>query len=94
MLVVLFNLFQPNTQRDQQSQMTYTNFLAEVEAGQVREVTIKGNQLTGKKTDGTPFVTFAPNDMALIDELRKANVSIQAQPLDDGSPAILSILQA
>ena len=53
LLVALFNLFQPSgSSRTGTSQVAYSDFLNEVQAGHVRDVTIQGRTLTGQLSDG------------------------------------------
>ena len=44
------------------------------------------------RKDGRSFNTYSPNDPNLIDKLDKAGVIIDAAPMDEGSPSLLSIL--
>jgi cell division protease FtsH len=48
----------------------------------VREVTIEGQNITGKMISGTPFTTYSPenNNSALIGDLQEANVSVVGKP--------------
>ena len=92
LLVALFNLFQQPSGRSGQVGIPFSDFIAEVANGQVREVTIKGNQITGYYTDGRGFSSYAPNDPNLVERLTKRGVVIKAVPLDDGSPSLLQIL--
>jgi len=92
LLIALFNLFQQPSGRNAQSGIPFSTFLAEVQNGQVREVTIKGNTITGLRQDRSTFSTYAPNDPNLVDKLEKNNVLIRAAPADDGSPSLLNIL--
>ena len=92
LLVALFNLFQQPSGRSGQVGIPFSDFIAEVANGQVREVTIKGNQISGYYTDGRGFSSYAPNDPNLVERLTKRGVVIKAVPLDDGSPSLLQIL--
>jgi len=92
LLVALFNLFQQPSGRTGQVGIPFSDFIAEVANGQVREVTIKGNQISGYYTDGRGFSSYAPNDPNLVERLTKRGVVIKAVPLDDGSPSLLQIL--
>ena len=92
LLVALFNLFQQPGQRGDQVSIPFSDFLAEVSNGQVREVTIKGNHITGHYSDGREFTTYAPNDPNLVERLNTRGVIINAVPTDDGSPSLLQIL--
>jgi cell division protease FtsH len=91
LVLALFSLFQGAPSGGPQASPAYSEFLAEVENGQIREVTIKGNEITGKFQDGREFVTYAPGDDNLIPLLTEKGVRIRAVPAEDGSP-IWSIL--
>src|SRR5690242_13538256 len=69
LLVALFNLFQSSATRGPQNTLAYSEFVNDVNRGQVREVTIQGNSVSGKFTDGRSFSTFAPNDPNLVNRL-------------------------
>jgi len=92
LLIVLFNMFQQPSGRSGQIGIPFSDFVAEVGNGQVREVTIKGNNIEGYYTDGRGFRTYAPNDPNLVQRLTDKGVVIKAQPTDDGSPSLLQIL--
>ncbi|MHA1108928.1 MAG: ATP-dependent zinc metalloprotease FtsH [Alphaproteobacteria bacterium] len=92
LLVALFNLFQPPSSPRGQIGIPFSDFLAEVSNGQIREVTIKGNNITGLYTDGRGFATYTPNDPNLVERLHKRGVVIRAEPADDGSPSLMQIL--
>ncbi|MEC4681916.1 MAG: ATP-dependent zinc metalloprotease FtsH, partial [Nitrospirota bacterium] len=53
-----------------------------VEQGQVREVTIEGQNITGKMASGASFSTYSPetSNNALIGDLQRANVAIFGKP--------------
>ena len=92
LLVVLFNLFQPSTPREQQAPVKFSQFVADVQGNQVRDVTIQGNNISGHYSDGRGFLTYAPNDPTLVQELLRKNVEVRALPADDGAPGIWSFL--
>jgi cell division protease FtsH len=92
LIFALFNLFQGATPRSAAQPLAYSDFLAQVESGDVREVTIKGHQVTGLTRDGRPVATFSPDDPQLIAKLQKHGVRISAQAADDGAPTIWSVL--
>jgi cell division protease FtsH len=92
LLVALFNLFQQPGQRGGQLGIPFSEFIAEVTNGQVREVTIKGHNIAGYYTDGRAFSTYAPDDPQLVERLSKRGVVIKAVPTDDGSPSLVQIL--
>jgi cell division protease FtsH len=92
LVFALFNLFQSSSPRGGQQPIAYSDFLAQVESGDIREVTIKGRQITGVFRDGRAVSTFSPEDHNLIGRLQKHSVRISAQPPEDGSPTIWSVL--
>ena len=55
LLVVLFNLFQPGVGRGSDSQIAYSDFMGEVNAGRVKEVSIQGRVLVGHLVDNRTF---------------------------------------
>jgi cell division protease FtsH len=91
LLFALFNLFQGSTTRGPQQQLAYSDFIERVEGGEVREVTIKGEQISGHFTDGRNFQTFSPNDPKMVEDLLANGVRVNAAPEDEANP-LLSIL--
>jgi len=92
LLVALFNLFQNPGQRARANEITYSQFLTEVESQNIRSVTIAGNQLSGKFADGRVFQTVAPNDPQLVDRLHTKGVGIAVKPNEDDVPSLLGVL--
>ena len=81
LMIMLFNMM---TQKEtEQTQINYTEFLTAVDAGQVSNITFKGNQVLGEYNDGSKFQTYAPMDDALIPELKDKGIVIEAKPVDD-----------
>ncbi|MEM7562224.1 MAG: ATP-dependent zinc metalloprotease FtsH [Pseudomonadota bacterium] len=81
--VVLLSVFHSFGDRSSSAQtLIYSDFLTQIKQGQVREVTIEGQNINGKMISGTPFTTYSPetNNSALIGELEEANVSILGKP--------------
>ncbi|MEQ9143518.1 MAG: ATP-dependent zinc metalloprotease FtsH [Parvibaculaceae bacterium] len=92
LLVALFNLFQSPVDRATSNEITFSQLLAEVDAGNVKDVTISGDTLTGHFTDQRSFFTYKPDDPTLVDRLYNRGVEITAKPVDDGSPSLIGIL--
>ncbi len=83
LLVALFNLFQPSSGTGRaSSQVAYSDFLNEVNAGHVRDVTIQGRTVTGQLSDGRSFQTYTPEDPALVSKLTERGVRVVARPED------------
>lgn len=89
-MVIVFNLFsQP--QNSSQQRMTYSEFLRQAEKGEVSEVVIQGNTISGKTTDGKAFQIYAPSDPGLVDKLIAEKVEVRAEPAEE-SPWYMTLL--
>jgi len=89
MMIMLYNLFNPQTQP--QTNISYTNFLAMVENEQIAEVVIQGQELVVTDTSRNRFQIYAPQDPDLIPYLRSKGVAISAKPPSE-SPWYMSVL--
>jgi cell division protease FtsH len=86
--VVLLSVFQNFGDRSSSGQtLIYSDFLTQVKQGQVSEVMIEGQNITGKMGSGTVFTTFSPetSNSALIGDLQEANVAIIGKPPEQPS---------
>jgi cell division protease FtsH len=92
LLVALFNLFQTSSNRGPQSTLAFSDFLNDVNRGQVSDVTIQGNTISGHFTDSRAFSTYAPNDPNLVTKLVDKGVRISAAPVDDNVPSLFGVL--
>jgi cell division protease FtsH len=92
LLVALFNIFQGPSSRGAQSKLAYSDFIAEVDRGQVANVNIQGQNISGHFTDGRAFSTYAPQDPNLVGSLKGKGVRISAAPSEDGTPSLLGVL--
>ena len=87
--VVIFSVF--NKQYRREPEIIFSEFMAGVERGEIREVVIQGNHIQGKYKNGEQFRTFAPDDPELVKSLRDKGVKIAAKP-EDESPWYLVLL--
>ncbi|MEI8144155.1 MAG: ATP-dependent zinc metalloprotease FtsH [Alphaproteobacteria bacterium] len=92
LLLALFTLFQSPQQRQATSDMAFTQFLAEVDGGRVRDVTIQGAEVTGHFTDGRSFQTYAPPYAGLTQRLYEKGVQVQARPPGEQVPWFVALL--
>ena len=86
--VVLLSIFQNFGDRTSSGQqLIYSDFLTQVKQGQVREVLIEGQNITGKLISGTVFTTYSPetDNSAMIGDLDRANVAIIGKPPEQPS---------
>jgi len=89
MMILLFNLF--NQPRTSQEKVIFSDFLAALERGEVREVTIQGHNLYGRLSNQKEFRTFAPGYPDLVKALREKDVKISAKP-EEESPWYMTAL--
>jgi cell division protease FtsH len=92
LLVALFNLFQTSSSRGPQATLAFSDFLNDVNRGQVADVTIQGNNISGHFTDSRAFTTYAPNDPNLVSRLTDKGVRIAAAPVDENVPSLFGVL--
>ncbi|MFH2093359.1 MAG: ATP-dependent zinc metalloprotease FtsH [Pseudomonadota bacterium] len=78
MMAMLYNIF--NQQQTPQLDIGYSEFLAMVENGRVKNVVIQGQTLIVTDSNGSRFKSFAPDDGDLIRLLRTSGVAIKAKP--------------
>jgi len=83
MFLLLFNFFSRTQQRS--PEIIFSDFLNNVEKGQVSQVTIQGNVIQGDTSSGEHFKTYAPQDQDLVKTLRDKGVKIAARPAE-GDP--------
>jgi len=78
-MVLVFNLF--NYQKDITHEITFTEFLDQVDNGEVKEVVIQEDEgITGITQDGKTFRVYSPQYPDLIKDLRTKGVKIKAKP--------------
>ncbi|MBT3697287.1 MAG: ATP-dependent zinc metalloprotease FtsH [Gammaproteobacteria bacterium] len=77
--VVVLSLFTGMNGRNNASdEYNYSEFMQQVQTGQVEEVTISGREISGTLKSGQSFITFSPetDNSALVGELLKSKVKI------------------
>jgi cell division protease FtsH len=89
-LITLFSQAQGPMNRDTEPKVAYSDFLASVDAGQVRSITVSGQEVRGTFADGQTFQTFAPEGADVISPLVDKNVHIKAVP--PAQPSLLASL--
>ncbi len=83
-LMSVFNNFTGNTSRDV-SEIGYSTFLAEVKSGKISAVEIDNEVIRGTTQSGQSFITYAPNDPKLVDDLFSNGVDIKAKKAEETS---------
>ncbi|MEO0679955.1 MAG: ATP-dependent zinc metalloprotease FtsH [Pseudomonadota bacterium] len=90
LLVALFSVFQEGGGPRQGTNIPYSDFLQRVENGQVANVVIDGERITGRFASGAEFQTIQPGGTDPIPDLRANDVEIRVEPQQ--SSGLLSTL--
>ena len=90
-MLALFNMFQPSSQT-RAATVPFSDFVAQVESGDMREVAIEGNNLYGVTNNNIPISTYMPEGSDVVAILRAHNVQIEARPDTSNSPGLFSLL--
>ena len=88
----LYNMFKYPQNTQQKNDISFSEFLKEVDNGRVVQVNIEGNNISGVLSDGKNFKTYAPNDPNLVEKLSNKGVGITATPTEDKMPSLLGVL--
>jgi len=87
--VLLYHLF--NQPKSAQENIIYSDFVSYAEKGQIVEVTIQGESISGKLNSGKNFKTYAPKDAGLLQILKDKGVRIASKPAEE-SPWYMNVL--
>jgi len=80
LLIALFQLFQNPGRGGGTNEISFSQFLDDVEAGNVKQVAITDQQISGTYKNNGPFQTYMPNGSRVIETLRSKGVTIVARP--------------
>ncbi len=84
-LMTIVNQFSSRPFQSAQSQMDYSQFMAEVKEGHITKVIIEGHTLKATTTDGKRIVSYAPEDEYMVTDMLKYNVDVEAKPAEEPS---------
>lgn len=79
-MILLFNLV--SAPKKTEEEMIFSDFMTNVEQGNVEEVVIKENLIIGRLKDGKKFRTYSADYPDLVKDLRARGVRIAAKPAD------------
>lgn len=83
-LISVFNNLEPK--QEAQERLSYSEFLSQVQQGNVSSVVIDNQVITGNLQNNKSFVSYMPmNDQFLLPELIKKNVNVKGQPPEQDS---------
>ncbi|WP_395541130.1 ATP-dependent zinc metalloprotease FtsH [Neotabrizicola sp. sgz301269] len=80
LILALFNLFSGGQATLNARNLSYSDFITQVEAGKVASVTLDGERVTMKGTDGNTYSTIKPDGEMLTDKLIAKGVDVQVTP--------------
>ncbi|MEH6674706.1 MULTISPECIES: ATP-dependent zinc metalloprotease FtsH [unclassified Sulfitobacter] len=80
LVLALFNLFSGSTGGMQSREISYSEFVTAVEAGDVRNVTLDGEQVRFRRADGSDYVTIRPEDAEVTSLLMSKDIPVRAEP--------------
>ena len=96
LLFALFNFFQSSMDGRAPGQIAYSEFLGQVEAGEVSRVTIQGSEITGTYTaanGGRTFTTRGPDNLdGLVERLEQGGVTFDVQPVESNNTLFMLLL--
>jgi len=91
-LVLVFNLFNQEQNKNRVAKVAYSEFLKLVESDKVNNVSMVGRTISGNLDDGTNFSTYTPpNDPNLIEKLSTHNIIINAAPEEAAVSPLLGL---
>lgn len=88
----LANQYIGNSRNDNSQMIPYSTFMQDVDAGNVVEVIMSGNSVTGTLRNGNKFTTIAPFDSNMVPKLLEKSIVLDVKAPDDGMPTLLAIL--
>ena len=82
-LMTVFNQF--NSRQVTQATIDYSQFMEEVNRGNISKVVIEGRVLKATTSDGRKMTSYAPSDLWMVSDLLKNGVEVEAKPEEEQS---------
>ena len=79
LILALFNIFSGGGNTLQSRELSYSEFVSAVEDNTVSSVTLDGEQIRFRSTDGQDYVTIKPEDATVTDLLVSNDIPIRAE---------------
>ena len=92
LILALFNLFSGGQSTVASRSIPYSEFIARVDAGEVSSVTVDGERLLVRSTDGQQYVTIQPDGANVTERLLAQRVEVKAESQEQsGFFSVLSL---
>ena len=92
LLASFYNSFIGINKKIQIQDIAFSEFLQELDKGNIVEVNIKGDLINGDLINGKKFKTVAPYDPNLVEKLSKQNVRINVEPVNNNKSSFFNII--
>jgi len=92
LLASFYNSFIGINKKIQIQDIAFSEFLQELDKGNIVEVNIKGDSINGDLINGKKFKTVAPYDPNLVEKLSKQNVRINVEPINNNKSSFFNII--
>ncbi|MBY8974873.1 ATP-dependent zinc metalloprotease FtsH [Rhodobacteraceae bacterium NNCM2] len=83
-LITLFTVFQDGNSSGGGDRISFSDFMDRVERGDIAEVTIDGEKITGVTQTNARFQTIQPRGADVVEHLRDKKVAINVTPQEQG----------
>ncbi|MGL4768205.1 MAG: ATP-dependent zinc metalloprotease FtsH [Formosimonas sp.] len=91
-LMLVYSIFQniDNSHKAKDTEISYSQFMADAAASKIKEVQIQGNELTVTPVSGATYKLIAPRNDKMVSQLLEANVKVTAKEVE--GPGLLQSL--
>ncbi|MFD2737955.1 ATP-dependent zinc metalloprotease FtsH [Sulfitobacter aestuarii] len=79
LILALFNLFSGSDGAMQNREISYSEFVSAVKGGDVRNVTLDGEQVRFRRSDGSDYIAIKPEDAEITTLLIDNNIPVRAE---------------
>jgi cell division protease FtsH len=79
LILALFNMFNGTGTTMQSREVSYSDFVAAVDQGEVKKVTLDGEQVRFERKDGQTYVTIKPQDAEITNLLIGKDIPLRAE---------------
>ena len=91
-LFLVYQTFLDDSAKSQGKTIDYTSFQQAMDSNDIKEVVMRGDNITGKRMDGSAFATKVPEKTEVANALAKNGVKVEAAGRDEDRSTFWSIL--